>query len=130
MAEDIKPHAYVVMPDTHDSDDLFYYGIQGAVHAAGLLCERLEQNELNEETLAQITERIATASVVIADVSEHIPSIYLQVGYAWGKERPTILLAKAAAPLPMHVPCITYQRIKDVEAGLAAQLKAMQQRQQ
>jgi hypothetical protein len=126
-AEDIKPHAFVVMPNTHDSDDLFYYGIQGAVHAAGLLCERLEQHELNEETLAQITERIATAAVVIAEVSEHTPSIYLQVGYAWGKERPTILLVKEAAHLPMNVSCITYQRIKDVEAGLTAQLKGIQQ---
>jgi hypothetical protein len=120
---DIKPHAFVVMSDTPDSDDLFYYGIQGAVHAAGLLCERLDGNNITDDTLAQIKERIETAAVVIAEVSVHTPAVYLQVGYAWGKERPTILLAKEGEAPPFDVRCIFYNRIKELELGLAAQLK-------
>ena len=123
---DIKPHAFVVMPASPDSDDLFYYGIQGAVHAAGLLCERLEQQDLNAETLAQIKERIDTAAVVIAELSDHTPAVYLQVGYAWGKERPTILLLKNAARHTFELDeqqCVFYSRIKDLENGLTAQLK-------
>jgi hypothetical protein len=120
---DIKPHVYVIMPDTPDSDDLFYYGIQSAVHSVGLLCERLEGRNLNAETLAQIKDRIETASVVIADVSGHLPAVYLQVGYAWGKERPTILLAKEGEQAPFDVKCIFYNRIKELELGLTAYLK-------
>ncbi|MFN8372757.1 MAG: toll/interleukin-1 receptor domain-containing protein [Anaerolineae bacterium] len=125
IAPDTKPHAYVIMPDTPDSDDLFYYGIQGAVHAAGLLCERLEDASLSADTLAQIKDRIETATVVIAEMSDHAPAVFLQVGYAWGKERPTILLAKDDTPLAFDLPCVTYKRIKELETGLASQLREM-----
>jgi hypothetical protein len=30
------------MPFAPEYDDLFHYGIQGAVHAAGFLCERAD----------------------------------------------------------------------------------------
>ena len=38
-----KPHVFVAMPFKEDMDDIFFYGIQKPVRAAGFLCERVDQ---------------------------------------------------------------------------------------
>jgi len=75
----IKPHVLVVK---NEMDDVFYYGIQGPTKK-GFLCERID-----------ISERVETAAAVIVDLTDVNPNVYLELGYAWGKERPTILLPK------------------------------------
>lgn len=37
-----KPSIFVAMPFAQEMDDVFHYGIQGAVNAAGFLCERAD----------------------------------------------------------------------------------------
>lgn len=37
-----KPHVFVAMPFAAEMDDVFHYGIQGAVNAVDLLCERAD----------------------------------------------------------------------------------------
>jgi hypothetical protein len=122
-----KPHAYVAMPYSAELSDLFLYGIQSPIHARGLLCEYVSQETLTEDLLEQMKARIETASVVIADVTEADPGVFLQVGYAWGKGRPTLLLVKAGEPaqLPTHIPPLAYRRITDLESALSAQLDTL-----
>lgn len=123
-----KPFVYVIMPADESLDDFYHYGIQGAVHARGLLCVRVDDNILLEEVLEQVKKRIDSASVVVADLTHADPRVYLQLGYAWGKGRPTILLAQAGAPpaLELSKPApILYKKIKDVETALAQALDAL-----
>ncbi|HEX2905236.1 MAG TPA: toll/interleukin-1 receptor domain-containing protein [Phototrophicaceae bacterium] len=124
--EPAKRHAFVVLPPDEDLEDIFYYGIQSPVHACGLLCERLEPPIATDDWLEQIKKRIETASVVIADLTAADPRVYLQLGYAWGKGRPVILLAKAGAPslLATTAPAF-YHKIKDVETALSSALDAL-----
>jgi nucleoside 2-deoxyribosyltransferase len=75
-----------------------------------------------------VRTRIETASVVIAELSDANPNVYLEVGYAWGKGRPTILLVKDEKALQFDVRgqrCLVYERIKDLEDMLAQELKGM-----
>lgn len=123
-----KPFVYVIMPADESLDDFYHYGIQGAVHARGLLCVRVDDNILLEEVLEQVKKRIDSASVVVADLTHADPRVYLQLGYAWGKGRPTILLAQAGASpaLELSKPApILYKKIKDVETALAQALDAL-----
>lgn len=123
-----KPHAFVAMPFAAEMDDVFHYGIQGAVNAAGLLCERADLSTFTGDVMEWVKNRIASASLVVADLSDANPNVYLEVGYAWGCGRPTVLLVKDTSQLKFDVRgqrCLVYKRIKDLESSLRAELKAL-----
>ena len=84
-------------------EDVYHYGIQGPVKAAGLLCERVDQAVFEGAIIQRIKERIDTAKVVIADLSMANPNVYLEVGYAWGRGRHTILLVRDIKELKFDV---------------------------
>lgn len=123
-----KSHAFIAMPFKKEMDDVFYYGVEKPVHDAGLLCERVDKSAFTGGIMDYVKNRIETASVVIAELTEANPNVYLEVGYAWGKGRPTILLSKNEEALHFDVKgqkCLVYERIKDLEEGLAKELKGM-----
>lgn len=91
---DLKPHVFVAMPFSPDIDDVFYLGIHEPARDAQYLCERTDNETFTGDILEQVKKKIETASVVIADLTGANPNVYLEIGYAWGKGRPTILLVK------------------------------------
>jgi hypothetical protein len=123
-----KPHVFVAMPFAPEFDDLFHYGIEKAVNAAGYLCERADLAVFTGDILAWVKERIARASLLVADLSTANPNVYLEVGYAWGKGIPTVLLARVPPKLQFDVSgqrCLTYSSIFQLEQSLTAELKAL-----
>jgi hypothetical protein len=123
-----KPHAFVAMPFAEEMDDVYYYGIQAPVNAAGYLCERLDLTPFVGDVLERIRERIETASFVIAEVTTANPNVFLEIGYAWGRDRPTILLSRDAEKLPFDVQgqrCLVYKRIRDLEKALTKELEGL-----
>ena len=120
-----KPHAFVAMPFAAELDDVYHYGIAGPVKQAGLLCERVDQAVFDGLIIARIRERIESARVVIADLTLANPNVYLEVGYAWGRGRPTILLVRDVKELRFDVQgyrCLVYASIRQLEQLLAAEL--------
>jgi hypothetical protein len=120
-----KPHAFVAMPFKKEMDDVFYYGIQGPVRAAGFLCERVDQEAFTGNILDRVKRKIETAAVIIAELTGANPNVYLEVGYAWGTGRPTVLLATGEHELQFDVRgqrCLTYERIRDLEEALTNEL--------
>jgi len=129
-ASDSKPHAFVAMPFREDMDDVYHYGIQAAVKEAGFLCERADLSAFTGDVMQWVRERIQSAALVVADLTGANPNVYLEVGYAWGREKPTILLAKDAPPSQFDARghrCLVYKRIQDLEASLTAELKDLRQ---
>jgi hypothetical protein len=121
-----KPHIFVAMPFAAEFDDPFHYGIQQAVNAAGYLCERADLATFTGDVVAWIKERIDSASLLVADLSTANPNVYLEVGYAWGKGIPTVLVARDAADLKFDVKsqhCLLYNSIKKLEELLIYELK-------
>lgn len=126
-AKHVKPHAFVVLPAKDQDEDLFEYGIQTPIHAHGLLCERYEdvaEDYYSEQVLNTIKENIDRAKVVVVELTKADSGVYLQLGYAWGKGVPTILLLKEGEEFYFEVPTdvIRYQKIKDVEACIGEAL--------
>jgi hypothetical protein len=118
------------MPFDEALDDVFHYGIQAPVNAAGYLCERADLTAFTGDILARIKARIETAALVIAELSGANPNVFLEVGYAWGKERPTILLVQDTQKLPFDVRgqrCLVYKRIRDLEEALGQELQGLKQ---
>jgi hypothetical protein len=123
-----KPHAFIAMPFKKEFDDIFYYGIQQPVHTAGLLCERVDKDAFSGGIMEYVKHRIETAAVVVAELTGANPNVYLEVGYAWGKGRPVILLVQSEDQLHFDVKgqrCLVYERIKDLEQALVKELRGM-----
>ncbi|MDY7230838.1 hypothetical protein [Hyalangium rubrum] len=123
-----KPHAFVAMPFAPELEDTYHYGILGPVKAAGLLCERVDQAVFDGPIIQRIRERIDTAKVVIADLSMANPNVYLEVGYAWGKGRPTVLMVRDVKELRFDVAsyrCIVYRSIRELETLLTRELERL-----
>jgi hypothetical protein len=80
--------------------------------------------------LTRIKERIKTAAFVVAELTGASPNVYLEVGYAWGRGVPTVLLIQQneVANLRFDVAgqrCIVYSNIQDLEEKLASELVAL-----
>ena len=106
------------MPFAKDMEDVYIFGIQDPVNAAGYLCERVDMATFTGDILERIKSRIDTAALVVADLTGGNPNVYLEVGYAWGKGRSTILLAKQGDNLKFDVRgqrCIIYESIFDLK---------------
>jgi hypothetical protein len=121
-------HAFVAMPFSEDFDDLFHYGISNAVRAAGLLCERIDQQAFTGDILERLKKQIRTARLVVADLTNSNPNVFLEVGYAWGCNIPTVLLSRKGTELKFDVQsqhCLIYSGIKDAEDLLTKELLAL-----
>lgn len=128
---DRKPRAFVAMPFAPEMEDVFYYGIQNPVRQLGYICERVDQEAFTGDIIEQVKMRIENAEIVIADLTGANANVYLEVGYAWGKGRPTLLVANNKDELRFDVRgqrCLKYQSIKDLEKQLTTELKSLSNR--
>ncbi len=126
-----KPHIFVAMPFVEQMDDTFEYGIKGPVNEAGFLCERADLEIFTGDVLQWVKKRIDSAALVIADLSHANPNVYLEVGYAWGCGRPTILIAKDTEKLKFNVRgqrYLKYKRIQDLEKLLKTELENLKEK--
>ncbi len=128
IASSAKSHAFVAMPFMPEMVDTFYYGIEPPIKSHGLLCERADLSAFTGDITDHIRNRIASATIVVADLTTTNPNVYLEVGYAWGRNRPTILLVRDAAELEFDVRsqrCLVYNSIRHLEELLRAELVAL-----
>ncbi|MBS2029952.1 MAG: hypothetical protein JST54_18770 [Deltaproteobacteria bacterium] len=122
---DATPHIFVAMPFSKEMEDVFYYGIQKPIHAAGFLCERIDHAKFTGDIVDRILKQISTAELVIAECTGANPNVYLEIGYAWGCNRNTLLLARTVDELRFDIRghrAILYERILDLETALTAEL--------
>lgn len=120
---DAKRHVFVAMPYDEEMEDVYEFGIREPVNASGCLCERCDHSIFTGDILDRIKKRIATATVVVADLTGANPNVYLEVGYAWGKEVPVLLVARKGEQLQFDVKthkCVYYKNISDLKKQLLA----------
>src|SRR5205085_7405644 len=104
----------------------YHYGIQRAVNAAGLLCERVDLSTFAGDVLERVRLKIRSAKFVVADLTDANPNVYLEVGYAWGVGVPTVLVVKNTDHLKFDVRgqrCLVYTKIQDLEDKLTRELQ-------
>ena len=127
---EIKPNVFVAMPFDKKMDDLFHYGIQQTVRNEEFICERVDQEVFIGDIIDKVKEKIETSKIVIAELTGSNPNVYLELGYAWGKGRPTILLANKEEKLLFDVRgqrCLRYESIKELEDLLKRELKLLKE---
>ena len=127
-ASERKPHIFVAMPFAEAFDDLFEFGIQRPIRDLGFLCERVDQDVFTGDVLDRIKSQIETSTAIIAVLTGASPNVYLEVGYAWGIGRPTILITEDAEDPRFDLRgqrYLKYRRIKDVEETLTRELRIL-----
>lgn len=125
-----KEHVFVAMPFKEEMDDVYHYGIQGAIRNSGFLCERADLSSFTGDVMDWVRKRIKTASLVVADLTESNPNVYLEVGYAWGCGVPTVLLVNDADQLKFDTRsqrCLTYKSIRNLESLLEDELVSLRE---
>jgi hypothetical protein len=98
-----KPRAFVVMQFGNQYDDVYQDVVKG-------VCDAYEVSSLRADDvvgpgliIADIVREIASAQLIIADITPSNPNVYFEVGYALALKKPTILLAKKGTSLPFDV---------------------------
>jgi hypothetical protein len=75
-----------------------------------------------------VKDKISSSRLVIADLTGANPNVYLEIGFAWGIGKPTILLAKSNTELKFNVhgqKCLLYNSIKDLETKLGSEIRVL-----
>lgn len=121
-----KRHAFIAMPFDGEFDDHYDFAIAPTVRENGLLCERVDQQNFTGDVIAYMKTRIGSASVVLAEVSNPNPNVFLEIGYAWGRGIPTVLICRESSlDIAFDIRgqrIIRYGRIRDLETKLKNEL--------
>jgi hypothetical protein len=120
-----KRSIFVAMPFAEEFDDIFHYGIKAPIHQLGYLCERADELSYTGTVMDVVKQRIEAAELVVADVTGSNPNVFLEIGYAWGIGKPTVLLANQPDGLSFDVrgeKCLVYKNIKTLEGLLSTEL--------
>jgi hypothetical protein len=123
-----KRHAFVAMPFAEEFDDILRFGISTPIRDVGLLCERIDQQAFTGDVVERMKSRISSAALVVADLTGARANVFLEVGYAWGKGVPTVLVCKKDHQLEFDVQgqkCLYYGSIHDLETKLTAELTGL-----
>lgn len=127
-SSETKPLVFVAMPFDKKMYDVFHYGIRGAVNKAGYLCERADEEHFTGDVMERVKMRIKQADLVLADLTQANANVYLEVGYAWGCEKQTILLVQDSNELKFDVKgqrCLVYSGIRELEEMLHKELEKL-----
>jgi hypothetical protein len=120
-----KPYVFVAMPFSNDFRDTFDYAIYPSISDNGFLCERVDYSSFTGSIVEYVLKKIKGSSLVVAELSGANPNVYLELGYAWGLNIPTVLLVKDGENLKFDVQgqrVLMYGRIKDLEDKLRKEL--------
>jgi hypothetical protein len=120
-----KQHIFVAMPFSDDFKDIFDYAIYNSISDNGYLCERVDYSSFTGSVMDYVLKKIKSSSLVVVELTGANANVYLELGYAWGVERPTILLAKEGEELKFDVKgqkVLMYKRIKELEEKLRNEL--------
>lgn len=124
---------FVVMQFTPPYNELYSDVIVPVCKELGLTVVRADETFEPGLIIADITQNIIEAKVIIADITPQNPNVYYEVGYAHALNKPTILIAEKPTQLPFDVSpyrVLFYENTiggKDrVEKGLRKHLDAIQ----
>ena len=123
-----KKTVFVAMPFSAGFEDVYEFGIYGPVRRCGYVCEKVDESAFAGDIVARIQEGIRDARFVIADMSDEKPNVYLEVGYAWGLNKPVILIAREGQRLHFdlsHHKCLFYSTIGRLSSDLERLIRQM-----
>ena len=118
---------FVVMPFETEFNDVYVLGIREVAERMGLVVERADEVEHNENVLSLIQQKIRTADVVVADTTGQDPNVFYEVGYSHAVGTPTILISRRGSEVPSDLQALNhifYETIVQLRERLEKRLRA------
>ena len=97
-----KPRCFVIMPFSSEFNFVRNV-IRQTVESYGFRYDRADERFITEPLAARIQEQIATADLIIADLTGKNPNVFYEVGYAAAIGKRIVHIAQSAAELPFDV---------------------------
>jgi hypothetical protein len=122
---------FAAMPFDPKYQDVFFIAMAEAAVKLNAVCKRVDMEEFSGDIVTEIKDLINKSTAVIADLSESNPNVLYEVGYAHGKNIPTVhICSTPLRDLPFdvsHWNTITYQpgQIHKLGGKILARLKAI-----
>jgi hypothetical protein len=116
-----KKSVFVAMPFQEEFEDVYKFGIYDTIHRCGYICEKVDDSVFAGNIVDRIMDGIRNAEFVVADLTLEKPNVYLEVGYAWGMNKPVLLLAREGQRLHFdlsHHKCLFYKTIGKLAEAL------------
>lgn len=107
----IKPFIFTLMPFDNSFDDIYKLGIKATCEELNTYCERVDEQQFNENILERIYNQINKADIIISDMTGKNPNVFYETGYAHALNKKVILLTQKASDIPFdltHYPHIIY----------------------
>jgi len=123
-----KKSVFVAMPFSDEFEDVYQFGIYATVRRCGFVCEKVDESIFSGSIIDRITDGIRNAEFVIADLTHERPNVYLEVGYAWGLQKPVITVARQGQHLHFdlsHHKCLFYKTITKLSESLEKTIRKM-----
>lgn len=109
-----RKSVFVAMPFTDEFEDVYQFGIYATIRRCGYICEKVDESVFAGNIVERIMDGIRSAEFVVADLTLEKPNVYLEVGYAWGMNKPVVLVARDGQRLHFdlsHHKCLFYKNI-------------------
>ncbi|HEX4588802.1 MAG TPA: hypothetical protein VH120_02655 [Gemmataceae bacterium] len=116
-----KKSVFVAMPFSEEFEDVYQFGIYSTIRRCGYICEKVDESVFSGSIVDRIMDGIRAAEFVIADLTLEKPNVYLEVGYAWGVNKPVMLIARDGQRLHFdlsHHKCVFYKTIGKLAEAL------------
>lgn len=97
--EELSRHVFVAMPFAREFKDVYYFGMKTPVEQRKLKCERVDDDKFIGDIVKRIKDRIASAAVVIADISGKKPNVLYEAGFADGLQKKIVFISQKQDPL-------------------------------
>jgi hypothetical protein len=125
-----RKYVFVLMPFDENFDNIFWFGIRGAVEEAGLYCKRAEEIYFTGNVLDTINDEIRKADVIVAEMTGRNPNVFYEVGIAHTVNKPTILLVQNSDDIPFDLRTQNHlvynpNKIRDLQRKLSEILKVI-----
>ncbi len=99
-------YAFIAMPmdkDDHQLVDVLET-IKDAAQKCGIAAERVDDTEFNERITDRILQSIDRAEYVIVDLTKERPNVFFEAGYAQGRGKTPIYVAREGTVLHQGLP--------------------------
>lgn len=120
--------AFIIMPFKDEYRDTYMLGIRETLAKDGYSCIRADEVEFNGRIMDQILDLIKTSELIIAEVTEHNPNVYYELGISHALGKNVVLCTKDVAEIPFDTSDlnhIVYTDIVDLREKLSARLESI-----
>jgi len=131
IADTSQKHIFAAMPFERKYDNVYYLVMSYAAEHVDSVCLRVDQVEYSGNIVAEIQKLIRSSKAVIVDLSESLPNVLYEAGYAHALKKPTIHITSTPLEnLPFNVAqwnTIPYEQeqLYKLRTTLAKRLKSL-----